>query len=303
MDHATDGGCKESGREPGALIEYVRAPFVGPEPVVRPRGVLFDFDGTLSLVREGWTELMVSLAVEELAKLHTNETVEELTSLCHEFVTRLTGKPTIYQMHQLAEEVRRRKGTPSDPLVYQERYHQRLIQRTGQRRESLKAGRDLDRYLVPGSRELLAYLRDRDVTLYLASGTNETDVREELELLRIDEFFGPRVWGARPDRPDFTKGWVVRGPILQDDRIAGRELLGFGDGVVESQELCAVQGVAVAVASDESCLVHLTDEERRSSSPTFQRVDAWKRERLIAAGAHVVVPDYRGIAPLLAKIF
>ncbi|MDO4557422.1 MAG: HAD family hydrolase [Planctomycetia bacterium] len=296
-------GVNHTERVPGTSIEYIGPPLTGTDRVPRPRGVLFDFDGTLSLVREGWTELMVTQAVKELLKLRTGESTEELTRITHEFVTRQTGKPTIFQMIQLAEEIRQRGGTPADPLVYQKRFHQRLAQRTRRRRESLRDGDDPAAFLVPGSRELLEYLRERDVTLYLASGTSEADVVEELELLRIREFFGPRVWGARSDRPNFSKGWVVREQIPGNDQIRGPELLGFGDGYVEIQELRAVGGIAVAVASDERYLVQMTETERNSPDPSYQRTDAWKRQRLIQAGAHALIPDYRGIDPLLTRIF
>ena len=42
---------------------------------------------------------------------------------------RLTGRQTIYQMIQLAEEVRRRGGQPLDPLAYKHRYHDLLMRR------------------------------------------------------------------------------------------------------------------------------------------------------------------------------
>ena len=55
-------------------------------------------------------------------------------------------------------------------------------------------------------------------------------------------------------------------------------MLGFGDGFVEIEEIRRVGGVAVAVASDET--------NRRG-------INSWKRERLIRAGADIVIGDYR----------
>ena len=40
----------------------------------------FDFDGTLSLVRSGWMDVMVPMMVEILAELKTGETEAELKS-------------------------------------------------------------------------------------------------------------------------------------------------------------------------------------------------------------------------------
>ena len=67
--------------------------------------------------------------------------------------------------------------------------------------------------------------------------------------------------------------------ILRENRVDGRWLLGFGDGYVEIQNIKAAGGTAVAVASDEA---------GRSGKP-----DPWKRDRLVGAGADLVIPDYR----------
>src|SRR5947199_5369543 len=85
-----------------------------------PRGrfhsVLFDFDGTLSLIREGWPQVMIPMMVDVLRETGTIESDAELTRAVEDFVMRLNGRQTIYQMIQLAEEVRRRGGCPRDPL-------------------------------------------------------------------------------------------------------------------------------------------------------------------------------------------
>ena len=49
---------------------------------------LFDFDGTLSLVRSGWMEVMVPMMVEILADLKTGESEEQLRALVEGFVWR-----------------------------------------------------------------------------------------------------------------------------------------------------------------------------------------------------------------------
>jgi len=40
-----------------------------------PRFAVFDFDGTLSCVREGWPEIMIPMMVEELAKCGTDDQI------------------------------------------------------------------------------------------------------------------------------------------------------------------------------------------------------------------------------------
>ena len=249
------------------------------------RHVLFDFDGTLSLVREGWVDVMVPMMVEYLSATGTTESAEELSGICSEFVMELTGKQTIYQMIRLAEEVRQRGGSPLDPQAYKDDYHNRLMEQITSRRERLRSGEASPREMVvPGSFELLDELRARDVQMYLASGTDEQYVKEEVELLQLGDYFGQHVYGAQDDYRSFSKAQVIQ-RILQENGVAGSSLLGFGDGYVEIQNVRDVGGTAIAVASDETA---------RSGKP-----DEWKRERLIGAGAHAVVPDYQNAQPLV----
>ncbi len=254
----------------------------------RFRSVVFDFDGTLSLIREGWPQVMIPLMVEVLRETGTAESEAELTAAVEEFVMRLNGRQTIYQMIQLAEEVRRRGGRPLDPLIYKHRYHDRLMARIRGRRAALASGAAApEEWTVPGAHALLEALSQRGLTLYLASGTDLNYVREEAQLLNLTRFFGLRIYGALDDYQNFSKKLVIE-RILREHNLHGAELLGFGDGFVEIEEVKRAGGVAVAVASD---------EVRRSG------VDAWKRNRLVQAGADLVVPEYRRHEQLLNYLF
>jgi len=254
----------------------------------RFRSVLFDFDGTLSLIREGWPQVMIPMMVDVLRQTGTRENPDELTLRVEEFVMRLNGRQTIYQMMQLADEVRRRGGQPLEPLEYKHRYHNLLMARIQKRLDALerKASQPSD-WTVPGSHELLTDLRRRGLTLYLASGTDLPFVRREAELLGLTEFFSEHIYGALDDFQSFSKKMIID-RILSENNLRGEELLGFGDGFVEIEEIKRVGGVAVAVASD---------EVRR------QGVNVWKRERLIRAGADIVIPEYRGRDRLLGFLF
>ncbi len=259
---------------PGTRIEIVYE-F---SSAAKPRHALFDFDGTLSLIREGWIEVMVPMMVEALQATGTSETPEELGLLVREFVMELTGKQTIYQMMRLADEVARRGATPEDPLEYKSRYHEQLMRRIHDRREALRAGRDSpQRWLVAGAQQILGELQARGVELYLASGTDEHFVREEAALLQIGDFFGERIYGAVDDYRNFSKQMVID-RILNENEVDGETLIGFGDGYVEIDNVRSVGGVAVGVASD---------EEARNG-----QIDEWKRQRLIGVGAQIVVPDF-----------
>lgn len=101
---------------------------------------LFDFDGTVSLIREGWQGVMIPMMVEVLLETPAHESEEELRAGVTEFVDRLTGKQTIYQMIQLCEEVRQRGGEPLAPLEYKWVYLDRLWERIKGRVAKLKSG-------------------------------------------------------------------------------------------------------------------------------------------------------------------
>jgi len=260
---------------PGTGIEIIRD-----LPRRKPlRHALFDFDGTLSLIREGWPEVMVPLMVEILQATGTDESPEKLHELALGFVMTLNGKQTIYQMMRLAEEVRARGSVPEDPLVYKQQYHDRLMERITARREALRQGRVRpEQMLVPYSFEMLESLRCRGVRLYMASGTDETYVLEEARLLGLDAYFGEHIYGALDDYRSFSKAMVIE-RILKENEVDGEALLGFGDGYVEIQNVKSAGGTAIGVASDET---------GRSGQP-----DAWKRDRLLGVGADAIIPDYR----------
>ncbi len=251
--------------------------------------VLFDFDGTLSLIREGWPAVMTPMFVEMLPPL-PGETEEARRQLCLDDIMRLTGKQTIYQMFQLADRIKERGGVPRDPLWYKHEYLRRLEIRIAHRTEALRAGTvNKDDFLVFGTRPLLEMLQKRGLSLYLASGTDEPCMKAEADLLDLTKYFGRHVYGALDDYKQFSKKMVID-RLLKENSIQGHQLLSFGDGYVEIQNTKEVGGLAVAAA---------TDEARNGSGI----VDQWKRQRLLEVGADVVIPDFRDAAALLERIF
>lgn len=262
------------------------APHFVPRPQVSH--VLFDFDGTLSLIRQGWPEVMVPMFAELLPPL-PGETDEQRRQLCFDDIMRLNGKQTIYQMIQLAERIKERGGSPAEPLWYKHEYLHRLEERIRTRLEGLRSGMSpKDDALVYGARPLLHLLQARGLPLYLASGTDEVFVKEEAALLELTPFFGKHIYGALDDYKQFSKKMVID-RILRENRIEGAQLLSFGDGYVEIENTKEAGGLAVAVASDEA----------HNGSGQF---DQWKYRRLMGVGADVVIPDFRDAEALMKCI-
>ena len=240
---------------------------------------LFDFDGTLSIIRQGWPEVMVPMFIEALPA-RPGETEDDLRRLVTDDIMRLNGKQTIYQMIQLADRVRERGWVPDEPLAYKHEYLRRLGLHIAARTDGLRNGAIApDDLLVHGARPLLEHLVARGLRLYLASGTDESAVKAEADLLDITRYFGTHIYGALDDYKNFSKKMIID-RIINENAIEGRHLISFGDGYVEIENTKQVGGLAVAVASDEA-------------NNGSGRIDQWKRQRLLGVGADVVIPDYR----------
>ena len=253
------------------------------------RHVVFDFDGTISLIRDGWQNVMVPMMVECLqTETDTTETQEQLETLVVEFVDRLTGKQTIYQMIQLNEEIAKRGGTPKEPLAYKDEYNRRLLPVVEERIAGLAAGTlPADPLRVPMSLEFLRSLREMGISCYLASGTDIEFVKNEAGLLGVAEYFDSGIFGALREYQKFSKAMVIQ-KIITDSQISGNELLIIGDGYVEIENAKAVGAIAVGVASVEGNIYNM---------------NADKRERLIRAGADIIIPDFREGVQLLDYLF
>jgi phosphoglycolate phosphatase len=250
-----------------------------------PRGgfrlAVFDFDGTVSLLREGWARVMAEMGVELLDDPPAFAFLE-LEMLM------LSGKPSIHQMERL-REIAVERGKPSPPgadLLAE--FNRRLAALTEDRRSALAAGTDTpEAWTVPGSHDLLADLRDRGVTLVLASGTPMEAVRAEGELLKLAAYFEDRVFAPDGSSGNFSKREVIE-RFLADCGIAGHQVIGFGDGYAETVEVKRVGGVAVGLATVEA--------GRGGVNPV-------KRRMLIDLGADLITPHYEPAGELAAWLF
>lgn len=250
---------------------------------------LFDFDGTISLVRDGWQSVMVPMMVDILLEeTQTAETPEELEQIVVEFVDKLTGKQTIYQMIQLCEEIEKRGGVPKPSLEYKDLYNSLLLPTVDERIAKLENGEiEAADLRVPMSLEFLQCLQERGVKRYLASGTDVEFVRHEAGLLGVAPYFDGGIFGALREYQNFSKAMVIQ-QIFDDFNLTGSELLVVGDGSVEIENAKAVGAIAVGVISVEH---------------NRYQMNADKRGRLLRAGADILIPDFREGDRLLTYLF
>ena len=264
-------------------VEYINYP----DPERHFTAALFDFDGTVSLIREGWREIMIPYFTEVLSALNTGESPEALRALVADFVDKLTGKQTIFQCMRLDEEVQKRGGAACDPLVYKQEYLRRLGIHIADRVKGLENGSIApEALLVPGAKEFLKALQAAGIRCYLASGTDEVDVLREARLLGVDQYFDGGVHGARDEILECSKELVIR-DLLENGDIKPHQLLSFGDGYVEIELVKNVGGYSFGVASDEA---------RKKG------INEWKRQRLTAAGADAIIPDFTGYARIIHDV-
>ena len=272
--------------EPGANTELVHG-----FPRGRFRRVLFDFDGTISLLRAGWQRIMAPMMAEMIAG--GGEVTPKIEQEVQALIDETTGMNTILQMERLVDLVRRRGHVPEEQILdargYKAIYNERLMMPVRDRLSRLERGElTVEQATVPGSLEFLRALRERGAVLYLASGTDHEDVEYEAARLGAAPFFDGGIHGAKEGPGEaHNKEQVIR-RILEDHQLHGAEVLVVGDGPVELQNAKQHGCIALGVASDET------------------RGEGWnweKRERLINAGADVLVPDFREWRALTAYLF
>jgi sugar/nucleoside kinase (ribokinase family) len=276
---------------PGTLIEVIEAP----PPNLGLRYAVFDHDGTVSTLRQGWEEVMEPMMVEavmgERYRSADAALYRRIVTQVRQYIEQTTGSQTLVQMQGLVQMVREAGLVPEecrcDLHGYKAVYNEALMLRVDERLRRLQAGElAVEDFTVKNAVRFVETLNRLGIVCYLASGTDQDDVRKEARELGYAGLFAGGIYGAVGDIARDAKREVL-GRILADiGDIRGR-LVTFGDGPVEMRETRAHGGLPVGVASDEV--------RRFGLNPA-------KRARLIRAGAALVVPDFSQAEALLAVL-
>lgn len=241
------------------------------------KAAILDFDGTLSTLRHGWEDVMEPLMVEMICGPDHKDDGTVRKSV-QEYIKESTGIQTIHQMNWLARQVEHFHFHQErhDGWWYKNEYNTRLMKQVSQRIADVESGQKKpDDFLIAGARQFLQGLKDRGITIYIASGTDHRDVVREAEILKLSGDFA-LVRGAPEHMISCPKEAVIQ-MILQEKALQGPQLLLCGDGKVE---------IALGV-KNQTCTLGVASLEGPRCG-----VNPEKRVRLIQVGAQAIVGDY-----------
>jgi rfaE bifunctional protein kinase chain/domain len=260
---------------------------VGPVPAAQvPAHAIFDNDGTISTLREGWEGIMEPVMIRSILgpgwKTADEKIFLTVKERVRDYIDMTTGVQTLVQMQGLVEMVREFGIVPAaevkDPPGYKELYNRELLGMVSARIAKLQRGElCVEDFSLKGALPFLKALHAAGVKLHLASGTDEQDLRAEAVALGHAPLFEGRIHGAVGDVNIEAKKVVLERILSEIGKDGARSLVTFGDGPVEIRETRRRGGRAIGIASDEL------------------RRFGWnmrKRARLIRAGADLVAPDF-----------
>jgi rfaE bifunctional protein kinase chain/domain len=298
-------------RKVGSTPDYVYLPELADDPrrasylrdteieIIRPLPesisighAIFDHDGTISTLREGWEDIMEPMMIRAILGPRYEDADEPLyhkvIDTIRHFIDKTTGIQTLVQMQGLVDLVRQFGCVPQTDILdihgYKALYNEALLAMVRSRTAKLLRGElDTNDFLIKNALPLLETLHEQGVKLYLASGTDEADVRAEAEAMGYAHLFEGRIFGAVGDVTVEAKRIVLE-RIIRENELNGSDFATFGDGPVEIRETRKCGGIAIGIASDEV--------RRFGLNPA-------KRARLIRAGADIIVPDFSQLNILL----
>jgi len=257
---------------------------------------VFDHDGTISTLRQGWEKIMEPVMIKAILGEHYHHATEDeylrVTEYVQNYIDKSTGIQTILQMQNLVEIVSEFGYVKNDAILsaqgYKEIYNQALMKLVNGRINRLKVEEfNVSDFTIKGSVEFLKKLQSKGICLYLASGTDQEDVIKEAKMLGYADLFKGGIFGAVGNMEKYSKKMILK-KIISEHNLKGPQLAVFGDGPVELREVRKRGGIAIGVASDEIRRYGLNTE---------------KRERLIKAGANLIIPDFSQYDKLFSYLF
>jgi len=260
---------------------------------LRIKYAIFDNDGTLSTLREGWEQIMSPMMIKAIMGEEFGPTdvskYNKVKSTVIQLIDKTTGIQTLRQMQMLVRLITEFGFVPADQILteagYKAIYNNDLMDLVRKREKKLQETQlTVEDLTIKNSIPFLRKLYDKGIKLYLTSGTDEEDVKHEAAVLGYDFLFEGRIYGATGDINIEAKKMVLGKIINMIGESEARSVVTFGDGPVEIRETHKMGGITTGVASNEL---------RRYG------LNQVKRTRLIQAGADIIIPDFTQFETLL----
>lgn len=257
---------------------------------------IFDHDGTISTLREGWELIMAPMMMRAILGDKYDSADESLyrkvMTRVDEFIDKTTGIQTLVQMKGLLDLIMEFGFVPREKMLnvfgYKQIFNEELLKMVNEREKKLKRGElSVDDFTVKGAVPFLQKLHSAGVKLYLVSGTDYVDVKREAAVLGYDRLFDERIYGAVGDITKEAKKIVLDSILDSIGESASGKVATFGDGPVEIRETRKRKGLTIGIASNELKRFGLNEK---------------KRTRLIKAGADIIVPDFSQYKDLISLL-
>jgi rfaE bifunctional protein kinase chain/domain len=247
---------------------------------------IFDHDGTISTLREGWEHIMAPMMIKAILGdkfYEADETLfHKIESRVREFIDKTTGIQTLMQMKILLDVIREFGCIPEDQMLdefgYKKIYNNDLMKLVSEREKKIiSSGLSVEDFTIKNALPFLTRLHNAGIKLYLTSGTDEEDVKHEAAVMGYDGLFEGGIFGATGDINKEAKKIVLDRILDMIGESGKRQIATIGDGPVEIRETHKRGGITIGVASNELKRFGLNQI---------------KRTRLIKAGADIIIPDF-----------
>jgi rfaE bifunctional protein kinase chain/domain len=257
------------------------------------RHAIFDHDGTISTLREGWEQIMAPVMIKAILgdsySTADKSVFDRVKKSVDELIDKTTGIQTLAQMDALIGLIRDFGFVPEEEILdihgYKKIYNGELLEMVRKREKKLRSGElSIDDFTIKNAVPFIERLYQAGIRLYLASGTDQEDVINEARIFGYDHLFEGGIYGAVGDLSKEAKKMVLENILNTIGAANYSQIITFGDGPVEIRETRKKGGLTVGMATDEIKRFGLNEK---------------KRTRLVKAGADIIISDFAQMEKVL----
>jgi phosphoglycolate phosphatase-like HAD superfamily hydrolase len=256
----------------------------------------FDYDGTISTVRQGWDIIMKNIMVKAImgdqAASIPDDKKNEIESSVADYIDRTAGVQMILQMKELRQMIVDYNFVSEEKIFSAKEYKNLAYSELGEivreRLSNFRRGNlNSEDLTIKGAVTFLKDLREKGVSLHLVSGGDQNAIRHNSKILGYADLFEGRINGSIESSNENSKENIMK-RVIMENNLEGAEIVCFGDGPEEIRVAVKYGAIAIGVASDEITRSGLNPE---------------KRKRLIESGANIIIPDFSDSDKILDYLF